>query len=531
MAEQPDVQYRHALPAGYQLHSYRVKRVLGVGGFGVTYLAEHTRLGHDVALKEYMPNEFAVREGTTVHPKSRSDRDDFQWGLTRFLDEAKILIKFKHPNLVRVMDYFDTNNTAYFAMEYEVGEPLDQVLRRRGHLTEPQLRNLILPVVNGLKVVHQAGYLHRDIKPANIFVRREDESPVLLDFGAARLAMGQKTKSMTAIASAGHSPPEQYESDGNQGAWSDIYSLSAVCYTAITGDIPVEAPRRLISAVRNAPDPLPKLADQFEDYSQSFLQAIDVGLSIVEDDRPRDLDAWLRLLDGLPPEGKGSVPPKRPAIVAPAAKGGARANQHGKRTDATAPKQTTPKKTVSKRKWLGGGVLGVAAVFFAALALNGQIAWPTTAVAHQEFAVVVMPASAQVAVQQVTASDSVPRPTLSDLPALLPAGDYALTVAAPTYKTLQMTVQHGQRPSTHHVALVPNDQVLTVLTRPNDADVTIWSASGDDRGERYDNGSSMPAGRYRVRVSGAGYSNYDEEVLHGTKPTRHHVALPKSRSH
>ena len=529
MADQHDVQYRHALPAGYQLHSYRVKGVLGIGGFGITYVAEHTRLGHDVALKEYMPNEFAVREGTTVHPKSRSDRDDFQWGLTRFLDEAKILIKFKHPNLVRVMDYFDTNNTAYFAMEYEVGEPLDQVLRRRGHLTEPQLRNLLLPVVNGLKVVHQAGYLHRDIKPANIFIRREDESPVLLDFGAARLAMGQKTKSMTAIASAGHSPPEQYESDGNQGAWSDIYSLSAVCYTAITGEVPVEAPRRLISAVRNAPDPLPKLADHFKDYSRPFLQAIDIGLSIVEDDRPRDLDTWLRLLDGLAPESKGSTPPKRPSIAVPAAKGGARA-QHEQGTNAAAPKQTTSKKTASKRKWLAGGVLGAAAAVFGMLALNDQVAWPTPVVPNQKFAVVVTPASAEVVVQPVTSSETGTGRTLSELPALLPAGEYALTVAAPTYKTLQMTVQHGQKPTTHHVALVPNDQVLTVLTRPNDADVAIWSASGDDRGERYDNGASMPAGRYRVQVSGVGYSKHDEEVLHGTKPTRHHVALLRSRS-
>ena len=520
--QSPDVQYRQALPAGYQLHSYRVKKVLGVGGFGVTYLAEHTRLGHNVALKEYMPNEFAVREGTTVHPKSRTDKDDFQWGLTRFLDEAKILIQFKHPNLVRVMDYFDANNTAYFAMEYEVGEPLDQVLRRRGRLTEPQLRHLLLPIVDGLKMVHRAGYLHRDIKPANIFIRRKDESPVLLDFGAARLAMGQKSKSMTAIASAGHSPPEQYESDGNQGAWSDIYSLSAVCYSAITGEIPVEAPRRLISVVRNAPDPLPKLVDRFEDYSQSFLNAIDVGLSIVEDNRPQNLDQWLRLLNGEAAGGDSRRPRQPRAVASPAA---------GSPPAMAAPRE--PKKaTASGRKRMSrvvAGAVGVAVVaLLVALGLNERIPWPMRTATPQQFAVVATPAGATVALTELRSGESGPPRTISTLPALLSAGDYALTVSAPGYKTLEMTVRHSHRPTTHRVALAPNDRNFTVLTRPATAAVAIWGASGDNRGKSYDNGAPMPAGRYRVAVSASGYGKYDEEVLHGTTATRHHVALMRS---
>ena len=137
-------------------------------------------------------------------------------GLSRFLDEARTLARFEHPNVVRVRDCFEANNTAYIVMDYEDGEPLDALLRRHGTLTEAQLKRVLLPVADGLRQVHAAGFLHRDIKPSNIFVRRSDESPVLLDFGSARQALGRISRSVTAIASAGYSPPEQYESEGAQ---------------------------------------------------------------------------------------------------------------------------------------------------------------------------------------------------------------------------------------------------------------------------------------------------------------------------
>ena len=232
--------HKQALPAGYRLGSYRVVRVLGAGGFGVTYLCERGGLGVQVAVKEYLPNEIAVRDGTEVHPKSAGDREGFEWGLRRFLDEARTLARFEHPNVVRVRDCFEANNTAYIVMDYEDGEPLDALLERHGTLTEAQLKRVVLPVADGLRQMHAAGFLHRDVKPANIFVRRSDETPVLLDFGSARQALGRsKPRSMTAIASTGYSPPEQYESDGAQGVWTDIYALSALCYRAITGEAPI----------------------------------------------------------------------------------------------------------------------------------------------------------------------------------------------------------------------------------------------------------------------------------------------------
>ena len=254
-------QHRQALSPGTELHRYRLLEVLGVGGFGVTYLAEHVALGHRVAVKEYLPNELALRHGTTVQPKSPTDRPDFEWGLDRFLDEAKTLARFEHRNLVRVRDFFEANRTAYMVMDYEEGEPLSDLLDRRGSLPEDELERLLLPLVDGLGEVHAAGFLHRDIKPSNIYVRQSDGSPVLLDFGAARQALGRKSRSLTAVASAGYAPPEQYESDGEQGPWTDVYGLSALCYRAITGEVPSEATHRMNRLVQGRPDPLLRLGE------------------------------------------------------------------------------------------------------------------------------------------------------------------------------------------------------------------------------------------------------------------------------
>ena len=308
--------HKQALPAGYRLGSYRVVRVLGAGGLGVTYLCEHGGLGVQVAVKEYLPNEIAVRDGTEVHPKSAGDREGFEWGLRRFLDEARTLARFEHPNVVRVRDCFEANNTAYIVMDYEDGEPLDALLERHGTLTEAQLKRVVLPVADGLRQMHAAGFLHRDIKPANIFVRRSDESPVLLDFGSARQALGRsRARSMTAIASTGYSPPEQYESDGAQGAWTDIYALSALCHRAITGRVPVDAPRRTSELVRSRADPQASLAASgATGYSSGFLEAVDWGLRVIETERPHSLEDWLARLEE-PKEAHETAPRYNNTIV------------------------------------------------------------------------------------------------------------------------------------------------------------------------------------------------------------------------
>ncbi|MGR8948364.1 MAG: serine/threonine protein kinase, partial [Gammaproteobacteria bacterium] len=223
----PSQELRNSLKNNHRLHWYLIDRVLGQGGFGITYLAHDPNLDRYVAVKEYLPMELAVRDGdNSVYPASEANGERYKWGLDRFIAEARTLAKFKHPAIVRVLSVFEENNTAYMVMEYERGESFQQVLDQRKDLSEQELLRIIGPLLDGLELIHANGFIHRDIKPANIYIRR-DGSPVLLDFGSARQALGEQTKSLTSIVSPGYAPFEQYYSKSDrQGPWTDIYSLA-----------------------------------------------------------------------------------------------------------------------------------------------------------------------------------------------------------------------------------------------------------------------------------------------------------------
>jgi hypothetical protein len=287
-------QHFNALPAGYQLQEYTLKSVLGHGGFGITYLAADNNLGKDVAIKEYLPTEFAVRrDDSQVQPRSTADNNDYEWGLDRFMKEAQTLGLFRHPNIVPVFRAFKENGTAYMVMEYQKGQSLAELFRKhRTEFTEEDLLNFVLPLLDGLAVVHKAGYLHRDLKPGNIFIR-EDGSPVLLDFGAARNAVGRKSKNLTSIVTPGYAPLEQYFADGNQGPWTDIYATSSILYQAVAGRIPPEAPARVKR------DPITPAAEAGRGrFSEAFLSGIDVGLRVEEEQRPQTVEQWRAMLLG-----------------------------------------------------------------------------------------------------------------------------------------------------------------------------------------------------------------------------------------
>jgi serine/threonine protein kinase len=231
----------NALPAGYSLQEYRIERVLGVGGFGLTYLAVDSNLNLKVALKEYLPDDIAQRGAdNSIGPRSPAAVDTFGWGKRRFLDESRTVASFRHPNIVRVMRFFEANGTAYMVMEFVEGAALTDWMKARRPIVEAQAAALVGPLLDGLEVVHKAGFLHRDIKPGNIYVR-DDGSPVLLDFGSAR----QKSSDLTTIVSPGFAPFEQYHNDGNQGPWSDLYALGGVLYWMVTGHKPHEAAARV----------------------------------------------------------------------------------------------------------------------------------------------------------------------------------------------------------------------------------------------------------------------------------------------
>ena len=277
-----------ALPQGYELQEYRIESTLGVGGFGLTYLATDTNLNVKIALKEYLPGDLAQRAADqSISPKSNDAVETFKWGLERFLDESRTLASFKHPNIVRVMRFFQANKTAYMVMEFVAGLPLSDWVKSRRPVDEAAARGMLLPLLDGLGVVHGSGFLHRDVKPGNIFMR-EDGSPVLLDFGSARATGGE----LTAIVTPGYAPLEQYHTTGNQGPWSDIYALGGVLYWLVTGSKPVDAAAR----IRNDPmTPAIKAGDRNR-YSDALLTSIDWMLIPAEDQRPQSVAEILAVL-------------------------------------------------------------------------------------------------------------------------------------------------------------------------------------------------------------------------------------------
>jgi serine/threonine protein kinase len=293
----------NALPAGYTLQEYRIEAMLGVGGFGLTYLAHDGNLNTKVAIKEYLPADFATRsEDQSVGPKTASVQESFAWGLKRFLEESRTLASFRHPNIVRVMRFFEANRTAYMVMEFIAGKPLNEWVKTCTTLDEAGLTRIAAPLLDGLEVIHQAGYLHRDIKPPNIFIR-DDNSPILIDFGSARMKVNAD-QNLTAIVSPGFSPLEQYHVHGKQGAWTDLYSLAGVLYWLATGKKPFEA------AAREREDTMPTAVaiGRRGYYSEKFLAAIDWALKPCEQDRPQSVAEFRAALIAAAPAARDAAP-------------------------------------------------------------------------------------------------------------------------------------------------------------------------------------------------------------------------------
>lgn len=289
-----------ALAVGTELDGYRIESMLGRGAFGITYLAKETQLDRLVAIKEYLPIDFAVREkDRTVHSRPGSQGDLFQYGLDSFLKEAKTLVKFKHHNIVRVLTFLEENRTAYIVMEYEVGRDLKSYYKEQPQPSEAELLAIFLPVNEGLAVVHDYGFIHRDIKPDNIYIRK-DQSPVLLDFGAARDVVKTKPDQLTRIMTEGYAPYEQYNPAWkNQGPWTDIYALGATLYVGVMGRKPVSASQRAAAYMQQTEDTYVS-AQQAADkgYSRSFLAAIDKALAFNPEHRPQSLSEWNQMLRG-----------------------------------------------------------------------------------------------------------------------------------------------------------------------------------------------------------------------------------------
>ncbi|NOZ51539.1 MAG: protein kinase [Gammaproteobacteria bacterium] len=292
--------YRDVLPCGYQLHWYKLLSVLGRGAYGITYLALDTNLQQSVAIKEYLPNEFASREhDQTVHPTTGDQQEIYDWGLNRFLHEARTLAKFKHHNIVRVLSVFEKNNTAYMVMEYEQGEDLAQILKKNKQMPENALLDIFIPILDGLSLVHAEGFTHRDIKPSNIYIR-QDQSPVLIDFGSARQTKRDSSHALTSLVTYGYAPFEQYnEGEDRQGPWTDLYAMAASLYLAIIGKLPMDALSRGSALLNDGVDPYEPVSTLAKQrFSGNFLLAVDNAMMFRAQDRPQNVTTWTDMLTG-----------------------------------------------------------------------------------------------------------------------------------------------------------------------------------------------------------------------------------------
>lgn len=279
------------LKAGTRLHEYRIDGVLGEGGFGVTYLATDVHLNAAVAIKEYLPQDIVFRGADgSVSPTASEHLQRYRQGLDAFLVEARTLASFRHRAIVRVARFFEAHRTAYMVLEVEKGEPLKTWWPEHRKIGEKALVELLLPLLDGLQAVHEAGFLHRDIKPDNIQVRASDGSLVLLDFGSAGQAAGVASDGLV-VVTPGYAPIEQY-GIGEQGPWTDLYALGATLYWCVSGRKPPDAETR-----KADPRAYSRAVEAGRDvFGDAFLKAIDWALATDPVKRPRSVAEWRQAL-------------------------------------------------------------------------------------------------------------------------------------------------------------------------------------------------------------------------------------------
>lgn len=238
---------------------YVIQKVLGQGGFGITYLGIDKLYGNKVAIKEYYPQEIAMRKAQyedVVTVTSIEEKNNYDKGKKRFLDEAQVMARFnKNEGIVKILDFFEANNTAYIVMEYLEGITLKQYLGKYGVIQFRNLIEMMLPLLEALIEIHSQGLIHRDISPDNIMVQHNGKLK-LMDFGAARDYTESGNKSLTVILKPGYAPPEQYQTHGVQGPWTDIYALCATIYKCLTGITPPDAIARVMDDKFKEPDQL-----------------------------------------------------------------------------------------------------------------------------------------------------------------------------------------------------------------------------------------------------------------------------------
>ena len=284
-------QANHALPAGYQLDEYRIEHQFSLGGFSIVYLATDAN-GQFVAIKEYLPNSLALRGEGEIKPTiSEEHLPAFRYGMKCFFEEGRALAKLSHPNVIRVLNFFRANDTVYMVMEYEQGRTLQEMIQKnRAIITENFIRNVFTKLLNGLREVHSHKLLHLDLKPSNIYMRN-DYTPVLIDFGAARQTLASDTPMLKPMYTPGFASPEHYKQREFLGPWSDIYSVGASMYACMAGSAPQAAD------IRCEKDRLiPAMVRWEGQYSDQLLETVDWCLCLNHFYRPQSVFALQKAL-------------------------------------------------------------------------------------------------------------------------------------------------------------------------------------------------------------------------------------------
>lgn len=309
-------QFPFALPIGTQISGYEIVRVLGVGGFGITYEGFNPVTRRRAAIKEFFPRGIASRENATQVVFSRQDTDVVSWALERFRRSTTELCDFRHPNIVEVLNYVPANETGYMFMEQVEGETLETWLRKKnGPPTMEEMRVILEPVCDALDYVHSRKFIHRDIAPDNIMIR-QDGKPMLIDFGAIKIiAQTAQTRAASGrsygVAKQHYSPPEQMDEDAELDPRADVYALGAVLYRAVTGQPPVDADKRKNDLILKGADSYVSVAQASRiPLSEGVINVIDRSLALKPADRPSSITEFRA---GMMDEGFAT------AVIAPAA--------------------------------------------------------------------------------------------------------------------------------------------------------------------------------------------------------------------
>lgn len=284
-------QANQPLPGGYPLEEYTIDRQLSLGGFSIVYLATDPD-GKLVAIKEYLPNSLALRTKGGISPIiSAEHAGAFRYGMKCFFEEGRSLARLSHPNVIRVLNFFRANDTVYMVMEYEHGRTLQEFIQKhQGNISERFIRSIFTRLLNGLREVHSHKLLHLDLKPSNIYLRT-DNTPVLIDFGAARQTLSSEQPMLKPMYTPGFASPEHYGSRTDLGPWSDIYSVGASMYACLAGVPPQAADERLKKDAL-----VPAMMRWHGQFSDRLLEIIDWCLNLNHLYRPQSVFALQKAL-------------------------------------------------------------------------------------------------------------------------------------------------------------------------------------------------------------------------------------------